>query len=554
MPAERVAVVCIDPWTAHGSDYRPFNYSARKVLAAVMAAPELKGVKTQLIETGDPNAAELARRIEAFAPDVLGFSAYVWSFATMLEIAAQVRRSLPETLIVFGGPSARPEMFALPPYRPFVPVVDALVPGEGEVTFPRLCALSDRSEVAKVPGLAVPMGTGFRSTGEPELPDLSKLASPYALGLVEPGSTAHLESFRGCPLSCSFCQWGDERDSSRVFPEEVLRAELEQFERLKMSGVYLVDAALNLSARAFKGLHAALKDSALWGRARLRTEIYPSNLTEMHLEVLAGAKAEAVGIGLQSFDEDVLDGVERPFDAKRFERVVADVAAIVPETTVEIILGLPGDTPENFKRTVQRAKSLPTELRVFRCLVLPGALMSRAAPDAALEYDPVTLEMQSCKGWSREALAEAVEWVDREAHAAGGERNGRAIWRFPRPGAGPVGGRSVVSEAKAAGVPSVAPRLLELIGGAVQRGSSAAWRVQDVERRGETVSVVIEAGEAPLRVTIERAKAGRASFRVVGELAFSYGVVPAAPTAGQLVVLDQVIQSLGAALAAEPLQ
>jgi radical SAM superfamily enzyme YgiQ (UPF0313 family) len=37
---------------------------------------------------------------------------------------------------------------------------------------------------------------------------MSKIPSPYAMGLIRTGAVAYLETYRGCPLNCRFCEWG----------------------------------------------------------------------------------------------------------------------------------------------------------------------------------------------------------------------------------------------------------------------------------------------------------------------------------------------------------
>ena len=86
-------------------------------------------------------------------------------------------------------------------------------------------------------------GEGWHLTGEHEQPILDKLASPFQLGLVPPGKTGHLETFRGCPLSCTFCQWGDLKKTNRIFSVDYLVRELRSFQRLGMKGAMIVDAA-----------------------------------------------------------------------------------------------------------------------------------------------------------------------------------------------------------------------------------------------------------------------------------------------------------------------
>ncbi|MCH2117516.1 MAG: amidohydrolase [Pirellulales bacterium] len=62
---------------------------------------------------------------------------------------------------------------------------------------------------------------------------------------------------------------------------------------------------------------------------------------------------------------------------------------------MQIIFGLPLDSPEGFLKTLAYARSLPVAVRAYHCLVLPDALMSRSEPEWEICYDPLTLEMTS---------------------------------------------------------------------------------------------------------------------------------------------------------------
>src|SRR5215471_3847723 len=115
----RVLLMAIDPWKggAGGSGrYAPFNYSVRKIQAAVVADPALGDAEVRLIDTDSKDVDALVDQIEAFDPDVIGASAYVWSFSTFLKVSERLKRTRPDRMIIFGGPSARAEMFQLPPY------------------------------------------------------------------------------------------------------------------------------------------------------------------------------------------------------------------------------------------------------------------------------------------------------------------------------------------------------------------------------------------------------------------------------------------------------
>jgi hypothetical protein len=83
----------------------------------------------------------------------------------------------------------------------------------------------------------------------------------------------------------------------------------------------------------------------------------------------------------------------------------------VGNVAIEIILGLPGDSLASFKHTAERALELGADVHAFHCLVLPDAFLTKAPPEFDLHFDPVTLKVESCLGWTRDEIAEGREWM-----------------------------------------------------------------------------------------------------------------------------------------------
>ncbi|MBK7859930.1 MAG: B12-binding domain-containing radical SAM protein [Archangiaceae bacterium] len=529
--ARRVALLCIDPWLKTDGPFRPFNYPVRRIEAAL----ETSHAEVRIFEAQVGEAESLLPALEAFDPDLVGASAYTWSFAALLELSSKLKARRPERRVVFGGPSARPEMFSLEPYREAHRAVDALVLGEGEDIVRELVTDTALSEIA---GLALPDAAGgFTRTAERALPDLHQVPSPYQRGLVPKGFTAHLETFRGCPLSCRFCQWGDLSKTNRTFSREYLVAELTAFRDTGATGAFIVDAALNLNARAFQSLAAAEAEVGFLRTAHFNTEIYPSHMTDEHLRFLRDVEADNVGIGLQSYDPEVLRHMQRPFDAGRFEKVVRDVAAIVPDTVVEIIFGLPGDNRDSFWRTLERVRQLPVAVRIYRCLVLPNALMTRAPEHFAMRFDPRTLLMQSCWGWPEEDLERTARELDALVSSEGGDvRDGSGSWKVaPR-------GRARASDAL--------PALAEPLGRALREHSSGAWVLERTSRDGDAVLVQISTPAGALLVEMRPQRSGRPSYCTADGVAFSYRSAKGAAVApASLQVLQRAAPSLAAVVA-----
>ena len=143
----RIAFVCMTPEPDAGElgNLQLPSYGVHRVLASVIADPALRDAKVALIDARRPDVDAYIQAIEHFAPDLIGFSIYVWSTPSLIEVARRVKARRPQCTIVFGGPSARPAVFDLPPYAPAREYVDAVVTSEGESVFTEIARLPELS-------------------------------------------------------------------------------------------------------------------------------------------------------------------------------------------------------------------------------------------------------------------------------------------------------------------------------------------------------------------------------------------------------------------------
>lgn len=435
----RIVLACMTPMT-DGEELSAVqlpSYGVRRIVAAVATDPVLReaGAEVSLVDLQHPDIDGYVAAILAHEPDLIGFSIYVWSTATMVEVARRIKRQRPDCTIVFGGPSARTVVFDLPQYRGASAYLDAVISTEGEITFRDLARLgpSRREQLRTLPGLHLPTADGWESTGSPRpLRHLDEIPSPYQWGLMEPDAVAYLETYRGCPLSCTFCEWGMSDPSSTVFSTEYLVSELRSIEAHRAPAVFLVDAGLNLNARAFRNLRAAeelvqvLRNIGFW------CEVYPARITDDHVSFLRDIGPSWLGMGLQSLDGEVLKRLQRPFGAERLVESVERLLPVAERIELQIIFGLPTDTPAGFLRTLEFARSLPVAVRAYHCLVLPDALLTRGDPTWNMRFDQETLAMTSCAGWTEDDLLRMRAFLTDEALSAGGSA-GQFWWSFPAP-------------------------------------------------------------------------------------------------------------------------
>ncbi len=500
-------------WGDESDGSLPFSYAARKIEASVRSAPDLKDVATTTIDLRETEAEAYFEAIKEFRPSLVAASTYVWSIDLFCEVAALVRAWDPSVRFVMGGPSARPSVLGLEPYADRAPAIDAVVKGEGEEVIRRLVRDHlDEDWREKVPGMLVRHPLGYRHSGDLERPVLDDYASPYQIGTIPRADHGYLETFRGCPISCAFCQWGEER-ADRIYSTEYLADHLRGFADTGVTAVHVLDAAFNLSTRAFRNLAAAEAEAKILCDRKVIGHVYPSYLKDFHLDLLSSFGRAELDVGIQSFDRQVLKDLGRPFDPDRFERMLEVLAGNFP-LDLEIIMGLPGDDPASFRRTFERLIEYPAKVRVFWCLALPDALLERA-DEYDIDFDPITFGVRSCRGWTEEGLRSEWEHVRKVAEQMYRTEMGSNWVEF----------RTASEEARHRRGEMKAWRLASAHRARLSRAIDEAamgYSLAEAERGKAGVILHLAGGEGPVVLQASVANPGERSFVELGGIAYSH--------------------------------
>lgn len=419
---EKLALVSVAPPreldnTLYNPDDKWPGYGIRRIQADVVAAGWADHIDIQVFEFRADEIEQLHQAIEAYNPDFIGGAAYIWSFEILVELAKFYKSFRPDGLVLLGGPSARTCMMDLEPFHNAGDYVDAMCIGEGEGVMPDILkkGCTKRQDFVDITGLAVAQGEEWIETpSRPLITDLDVIASPYQLGLMPEGTWGYLESFRGCPMTCSFCEWGVSGPTNRMFTRDYMAREMQaMLDSGIHPGIFQLDAGLNLNAKAFREFAAASYDTNFFDHTMLYSHIYPSHLKDEHMEFLERCKVPVIGLGLQAFDQGVLKSHSRPAKIENFERVAHELASVCYEVEIQILFALPGDTPKTFMNAVEFALDLPAQIRIFHTLVLPDALMTRSLPEHDVYFNPYTLKVMQAQGWSEKEIEQTARELDR---------------------------------------------------------------------------------------------------------------------------------------------
>ncbi len=319
--------------------------------------------------------------------DFLLCSCYIWNWEISTYLAREVKKINPECLIIFGGPQIPEDKNG---FFEKYPYVDIIVHGEGEYTLKSILQeyLKDK-DWSNVKGIST---SSFRTLPQERINDLSEIPSPYLTNLIwdlvdkDCGVDwdCSWETNRGCPYLCTFCDWGSATFTKvRKFLEDRLFKEIEWFADNKMRYISCCDANFGIFQDRDLLIAKKLKEQALEKNFPKKFGVaWAKNTTEKILpiaqELKEGGILGGISLSVQSLDPTTLKNIERAnikFD-KFSDLTTVFVENEIP-TYTEIIIGLPGETLQSFKKGLETiAQTKVGTLSWGICTVLPNAPMN----------------------------------------------------------------------------------------------------------------------------------------------------------------------------------
>lgn len=330
------------------------------------------------------------------------FSDYLWSQEYNLGLAAAVKAADRGNITVHGGPSAPKYAQACEQHMARYPQVDLVVRGEGEQTLVELLeALAGREAGEGLDVLSGVAGLSYRSQGRvvrtperPRIADVDSLPSPYLGGHFDHYGgevvAAIIETNRGCPYACTFCDWGSATQQKiRRFDLDRVKAEIEWIGRKGIQVLWIADANFGVFQRDVEIAAFIAETKARFGAPREVVVNYPKNATEKIAEIVkifarAGICGQGV-VSIQTTDPETLRVIRR--DNIRVDKY-DELARIFREEglplSTDLMIGLPGATPASFKADLQRYFDEDIWVKAYRTQLLPNSPM--ADPDYLREH------------------------------------------------------------------------------------------------------------------------------------------------------------------------
>ncbi|MCP4630474.1 MAG: B12-binding domain-containing radical SAM protein [bacterium] len=329
-------------------------------LAAVLAEA---GVEVKILDlvVFPYSRAMLQKKLDEFKPRMVGLTAVTMTFDSAMGVIWDIKRLNSNIITVMGGPHVT---FCAADTLKVHSELDIIVLGEGERTIVDLSRAMDKDRNwSSVKGIAFRRKSEICYTAPREpIADLDLLPEParelLPLGRYRAlGMPISLTTSRGCPFKCIFCV-GRKMVGSKVRyrnPGKVVD-EMSYLNTLNFHQINIADDLFTANRK-----HClAVCDEILSRGLKLTWTSFArvDTVSEELLTKMKEAGCSAVSFGVESGNPTILEKIKKGITR---EQVVAAVnmcrqAGVLPHAS--FILGLPGETPQTIRETMDFGEQL----------------------------------------------------------------------------------------------------------------------------------------------------------------------------------------------------
>ena len=317
---------------------------------------------------------------------IVGISVLSYYFLKAIDLSKRLKKV--GKIVIIGGPHAS----TLPKLTLVKTNADYIVVGEGEETLFKLVELICKGTSKKdiqIPGVISRYTKKFIDA--PFVADLSSIPMPdwdqidprfYQKaphgGVVKYFPIAPIMTTRGCPYECKFCAspllW--KRRLRYRNPKEVVD-EIEYLVNEKgIKEIQMEDDNFTLKRDHAEGVCKEIlrrKINVAWSTPN---GIRADRVDEKLLKLMKKAGCYAVAFGIESGNQEILANIHKLESLETIEKAVRLAHKVGLVTQGFFIFGLPGETKDTIRNTINFAKRIPLDKAQFLTLdVIPGSAL-----------------------------------------------------------------------------------------------------------------------------------------------------------------------------------
>lgn len=360
-----------------------------------------------------------SRAIEELANTILGsargkpsgevdvaIGAYVWAEEQTKLLLKLLRQGGFSGRIVMGGPQIS---YCGGGLEALYPEADAFIRGYGEE------ALAAFVLDARKPNIQGVHWAGSTDLVQQANIDFDALPSPWLEGVIslEGRRFIRWETQRGCTFRCSFCQHREA--GNRLKKREIGSARIEEeialFCGSDINDIAVLDPVFNMPWTRSVEILRRFVEGGYGGKLSLQCRAEAIKPSFLDVAELLDIKLE---FGLQTIHSDECAAVGRPNVMRLVRQAFEDTRERGLDCEVSLIFGLPHQTLDSFKQSIQFCLDLqvPT-IKAFPLLLLRGTPLEKSRDNWSLrtgdDVMPVVVQSDSMSPWDWYQMAKLSE-------------------------------------------------------------------------------------------------------------------------------------------------
>ena len=377
--------------TPYPLEENPIPSLSLSYLAGVL---QEEGIEVQILDllVSQYSSNKIRNKLEEYQPQVVGATCVTLNYPIAARILKVCKDFDPSIVTVMGGPHAS---FTLKETLLRAPWIDVVVIREGERTLVELVrALEKGVGFGQVAGIAFSEDKQVVETEpRPPIGNLDELPFP-ARNLLPIsryralGAPCNLTTSRGCPYGCIFCS------GRRMFGRKVRfrhpRLVVDEMEiihkELGFEKMNIVDDTFTVNHRHARNICEEIIRRNLHIQWTVFARV--DTITRDLVEVMHEAGCTHLLFGVESGSEQILKTINKGITVDDVRRGVKLTSEAGIKVFASFILGLPGESPETARQSVELAQELRSEygsLYGFHLLSpLPGTELYEKAEEYGL--------------------------------------------------------------------------------------------------------------------------------------------------------------------------
>jgi len=319
-------------------------------------------------------------------PDILALSCYIWSTDKLLKASKIIKKYLPKTKIILGGPDVGARAANILKKESYI---TAIIDGEGEESFRQLLKnlLTSKQNWNQTPGLIYQSNGEIIANPRPVPVELDKIPFAFHDSNFQKlyGNWFFTESSRGCRYKCIYCNYHAQGYKWRTRSTKLILDAIDYAASKNEKVITFIDAGFNQNKKRFREILNHIKKYPNMKIDGL--EINVEDLEDEDIRLISEIGEPHLAIGLQTTNPKSLDAICRKYNPTTFKNRIEKIRSYGLTFNLDLIAGLPEDNYEGLKKSIDVACSLnPDYFRVFPLSILPGTVLEQKANVWKIQY------------------------------------------------------------------------------------------------------------------------------------------------------------------------